>query len=145
MSIYTYSIRTNITVQKLAPSRLTKEIQASSIGVALIGITTRNSSMGIEFSSAISGPEKTTLDGLVLNHSGKEQSKNQVDIFREIISSAEPVTQRPRILDGLDKNATFFSALADNDYSLATSRLNKAKTAGDITQADVDLIVSKFP
>ena len=72
-------------------------------------------------------------------------NKSRELIYSEILSSAESITQLPRILDALDKYHSITVALDNGDYSLARIRATKARVASDITQADYDLFDSKIP
>jgi len=66
-------------------------------------------------------------------------------ICAEALIEAEQVTQKPRILDGLDNHSTIALCLDAFDYIGASSRLEKAVADGDLLTADRTLIESKFP
>lgn len=68
---YTYSISVDFPNQKVAPSKLTQEINDSSISSALLlYINTNDDDCDIWFDGVLSGADETTLDGLVAAHDG---------------------------------------------------------------------------
>jgi hypothetical protein len=67
---YTYSIFSDFPNHIVATDRLSQEIRASSIVTVLQGINTIGDVCDIWFAAALSGPEQTTLNGLVAVHSG---------------------------------------------------------------------------
>jgi hypothetical protein len=73
------------------------------------------------------------------------ESKTREHIYAEVLTSAEPVVQLPRMLAAVDKYGSITVALDNYNYLLAYSRMLAALEAEDVTQADVDLMVSKFP
>lgn len=79
---YSYSVSNDITAQKVSLERLTKEIADSAITIALDHINVLGDSLSIVFKNAISASEETSLDAIVLAHSGaaypQEPSKVEV-------------------------------------------------------------------
>jgi hypothetical protein len=67
---YTYSIQNDFPNHKVAPSRLTLEIQASSIVIALDHIETSGDDCHIWFKDPLSTTDFATLNGIVAVHSG---------------------------------------------------------------------------
>ena len=67
---YLYSISADFPNHAVQTTRLTMEIQASTIVTALDRIDTSGDDCGIWFKSALSVGDKTTLDGVVHVHSG---------------------------------------------------------------------------
>jgi len=80
LSQYNYTISTAFPNGKVAPDRLTNEIDASSITVALDHIDTLADVCSIYFKAALSGAEQTTLNGLVAVHSGQPLPDNPLVI-----------------------------------------------------------------
>jgi len=76
---------------------------------------------------------------------GVSPSKPRGKIMKEILENSEPVTQLPRMLAGLDLNASILAALDNDNYLLTSSRLQKALDAGDIIAADKTLVEDTFP
>jgi hypothetical protein len=68
---YTYSIQNDFPNHKVAPDRLAKEIQASSIVTALDYIATFGDDCDIWFKDPLAPTDKATLDGIVAAHSGE--------------------------------------------------------------------------
>lgn len=68
---YTYSISGAFPNHKVAPSRLTLEIQQSDIPIALDYIGTANDDCHIWFKAPLDAGEQATLDGIVATHSGE--------------------------------------------------------------------------
>ena len=70
---YTYTISTDFPNEKVDASRLTKEIQDSSITTVLNYITYNNSAdkCDVWFDTDLSTEDKTILDTVVANHSGE--------------------------------------------------------------------------
>jgi len=78
--------------------------------------------------------------------------KNRKKIMREVIKAADDNnedangnTQRERLLDSLDVHTSVLAALDNENYLLASSRIEKALLNGEIEQADKDLVESFFP
>lgn len=68
---YTYSISLDFPNQKVDPSRLSSEIQASAISVALDGVSTSGDACTITFKADLSTEEHAVLGALVAAHSGE--------------------------------------------------------------------------
>jgi hypothetical protein len=68
--LYQYSITADITSQQCDMPRLIQEIQNSSITTALDDMTITDDNLDINFKAMLSGGDETTLDALVLAHSG---------------------------------------------------------------------------
>lgn len=68
---YAYSIQNDFSNHVVATDRLIKEIQASSISIALDHIGTVGDECSILFKDVLSTGDKTTLDGLVAVHTGE--------------------------------------------------------------------------
>jgi len=68
---YTYSISGDFPNHKVDSTRLSREIDYSSISTALSHINTVDDDCDIWFVDALSAGDKTTLDGLVAVHSGE--------------------------------------------------------------------------
>lgn len=96
---YTYSISTDFPNGKVAPSRLTQEIQASSISIALDYINTSGDDCDIWFKDVLSSGDQTTLDGVVAAHSGDPIPNNDpaVDSMRRTITVPEPETDKSMV------------------------------------------------
>jgi len=73
--MYTYSITNDTLNAKANTWLLDTKIKASNITIALESVSTSEDSLTIEFKTAISSTEKTTLDGLVSSHNGLDQVK----------------------------------------------------------------------
>lgn len=69
---YTYSISTDFPNQKVNSDLLEQEIDESSISTALSYIFTEGDVCDIWFDDVLSGPDQTTLDGLVAAHQGTD-------------------------------------------------------------------------
>lgn len=95
--------------------------------------------------------EKDTLDATVAAFKAAAVNadafvyKCRTCIMSELLNSCEPTTQLPRCMAALDKNATFIAALDNDNYPLARLRAQAAVAAGDLEQADYDLIDSIVP
>jgi hypothetical protein len=72
MTTYTYSVEGDFPNNKVTSDRLTREIQASSITVALGHINTSSESCEIIFKADLAAAEKLVLDGLIAAHSGEK-------------------------------------------------------------------------
>ncbi len=68
---YTYSVSGDFPNQKVAPDRLTQEIQTSSIVTALDYINVSGDDCDIWFKDSLSAGDVTVLDGIVAAHSGE--------------------------------------------------------------------------
>lgn len=68
---YTFSISSAFPNGKVAPDRLTQEIQNSAIVTALDYINTSGDDCDIWFKDALSAGDQTILDGIVATHSGE--------------------------------------------------------------------------
>lgn len=71
--------------------------------------------------------------------------KSRDTILAEVFDSADPGDQLARLLNGLDNFPSVIPALDNHNYPIAYDRIDKSRIAGNITQADMDLVVSKFP
>jgi hypothetical protein len=70
---------------------------------------------------------------------------SRVEMFNDIFYDCEDTDQLTRIIDALDANPSFISALDNGNYDLARNRLDKALQKGDLLEQDHTLIISKFP
>ena len=68
MADYVYSIANDITGQAVNDSALTKEINDHSMTPTCDGCHTKGDVLTVIMSEALSGPDKTSLDGLVADH-----------------------------------------------------------------------------
>jgi hypothetical protein len=84
---YTYSIQNDTPNHKVAPDRLTQEIQQSAIVTALDHIDTNGDVLDIWFKDVLSSGDQTILTGIVNTHSGEPLPENQT-INTNIVSSA---------------------------------------------------------
>ncbi|RLC87088.1 MAG: hypothetical protein DRJ03_06915 [Chloroflexi bacterium] len=75
----------------------------------------------------------------------ESKSKERRLIMAEVLLSAEPVTQLPRLLRAINTHSSVIVALDNLNYSLAMMCLQMTLSDGAITQDDYDLIVSKIP
>ena len=73
------------------------------------------------------------------------QCKCKEIIYQDILLSAEPVTQLPRILTSLDKLPSVSIALDNVDYQLASARLQVGVDDTILTSDDKTFIEGKFP
>lgn len=78
---YTYSISADFPAQKVDPSRLTSEVQGSSIVTALDHVDTSGDDCDVWFKEVLSAGDETTLDGLVAVHSGAPLPDGSRDAF----------------------------------------------------------------
>jgi len=74
---YTYSIQNDFTNSQINPTRLTREIEGSSISGTLEYINTNSDVCDLYFESSLSGADESTLSGCITTHSG---------IFSEIVA-----------------------------------------------------------
>lgn len=72
MSNYIYTISTDTANGEVSEFDLQREIQDSSITIALDGITTINDDLTISFKSSLSTQEETTLDTVVSGHDASQ-------------------------------------------------------------------------
>lgn len=87
---YTYSIQNDFPQHVVATDRLTGEIQASAISIALDRIDTAGDVCDIWFKDVLPGGDETTLAGIVAAHTG-------VPLPAEVV---EVSVQGPRDLGG---------------------------------------------
>jgi hypothetical protein len=85
---YTYSIQTDFPNHKVDSGRLTQEIRASAIIVALDHIDTAEDACDIWFKDILNTGDKTLLDGLVAVHTGEPLPS---DLPRTIITGPSGV------------------------------------------------------
>jgi hypothetical protein len=83
---YTYSISQDFPNQKVAPSRLSVEIQESAIVIALDHIDTDGDSCNIWFKDDLSVGDESILSTIVSNHSGEPLPEPATDV---VITSVE--------------------------------------------------------
>jgi len=83
---YTYSIQNDFPNHRVEPTRLSQEIQASSIVTALLRIDTSGDDCNITFTDVLSAADKTTLDGVVAAHSGDPLPSQTQEIFSTLAS-----------------------------------------------------------
>jgi hypothetical protein len=69
-TIFNYTISTDTLNGEVAPVKLQNEIRASSITIALVGVTQGGDSLTIEFKTDLSGAEEAELDNLINAHDG---------------------------------------------------------------------------
>lgn len=77
MSKYTYSIQSDFPNHKVSNDRLTNEIRASAIVVALDRIDTAGDVCDVCFRADLSSADEAILDGLVAAHTGDQVSPPQ--------------------------------------------------------------------
>jgi len=85
---YNYDLQIDFPNQAVNTDVLTAEIEGSSITTALVGISVLNDDVDITFVDALSGADKTTLDGIVAAHQGVAFS----DTVQRVFSEAESTT-----------------------------------------------------
>ena len=141
---YLYSIENDFPTSVVDFGQFHEEISNSILSSIFIRIDCAYDICNIIFNRELSVEEKNTLDDMVTNFA-PFYPKDRKDILNEVMSTAEPTTQLPRLLDALDKHASFIAALDNYNYILASSRLVNAVNNGDITADDKTFIESKFP
>lgn len=110
MTTYTYNIAVDFPNQKVAPSKFSSEIKASSISTAtLLNITTVGNTCDVNFSTSLSGADETILNGLVAAHTGIETAI----VFHatsKVISDEVQITQDStwQVLGGVVASPEFF-------------------------------------
>jgi len=89
---YSYSVSEDFPNGKVAPDRLTQEIQASTITVALDCINVNGDNCDVWFKAELSAGEHTTLDGVVAAHSGEPipNPTAQLDSQNRTVTVKEP-------------------------------------------------------
>jgi len=70
VTIYSYSVINDFPNQAVDIEKMEVEIAASSITTPYVSSTVHDATCNIEFESILSGPEETTLDGIVAGHTG---------------------------------------------------------------------------
>jgi hypothetical protein len=148
-TVKTYSISGDFPNAKADLEKLSREIiasaaisQASDYGHADIS----GDDCIITFTVNLTSGQVEALDAVVAAHDGETpHPKTCTEILHDAFSLMEPVIQMPRILNALDKWASFAFALTNDNYSVARGRLALALAAEDITQDDYNLIDSVIP
>jgi len=97
--LYNYSISGDITSGEVNLDRLTNEINDSVILTSLISTGTLADDLKIIFSDSLSSGDKTTLDGIVLNHAGTPPVYPLNDI-RFYLNTDAIVTDTPTGISG---------------------------------------------
>lgn len=90
MTAYNFTISTAFPAAKVSSDRLTQEIRASAITVALDGINTAGDLCTVIFKAALSGGEETTLNGLVAAHTGEPLPDNTLTKVQQYTSEGVP-------------------------------------------------------
>ena len=119
---YTYSISSDFPNAKVDLSRLTLEIQQSSIVTALDYINTDGDDCNVWFKAELSTEDQTTLDTIVANHSGEplEETPQPVEMKYKDNGGVwrAPAFQRDKPLmtasPATEGWATFFTGAGDN-------------------------------
>lgn len=89
---FTYSIANDFPNQTIDASVLTAEINASSIGPVLEGITIDGDDVVITFDDDLSTGEETTLDGIVAAHQGDPFVEDIQKLFSEGVQTETGTT-----------------------------------------------------
>jgi hypothetical protein len=113
---YDYTISTAFPNAKVAPDRLTSEIQASSITVAIDNISTVGDTCAVSFKAALSAGEQTTLAALVAAHSGVALA----DAATNVVVSM-PVTSDGRLRVAGEKSDAAKKTIISHDWTDKTT------------------------
>lgn len=133
---YTYSIAGDFPNDQVDPSRLEREIRASSITTALDYINTSGDDCDLWFKASLDSGEVATLDGLVAAHSGERLPDSpQLMAFAKADGTPAPAAPdgRPDIRVTTAKRTTNFNLRA---MSFTTSKANSIHNINPVTDAD---------
>lgn len=122
MNPCTYSISTDIASGKLNTDRLTKDIRASAITVALDSISSGGDVLTITFKADLGNTDKTLLDAIVLSHSG-------LTIYPAGFVSDG--TQKVVISPDIDSSSTWIARPTDSNTGLAGTLTNSGLVLPD--------------
>lgn len=113
---YTYSISSDTANGKVAGDRLSKEIQDSSIVVALERIDTLGDVLDIIFKDVLLSGDSVTLDSIVSSHTGVF-----IEVARPVRIQETNVSERQLVVKGIRFLATL-NTTTDNDTTFPEDR-----------------------
>jgi hypothetical protein len=145
---YTYSISADFPNGKVDTTRLSNEIRASSISIALDYINTSGDDCDIWFKDVLDTGNQTTLNTVVANHSGEPIPNNEpaIDSNNRTITVPEPETDKAMLNivthNFCDKTTWWQQSTAVTDETLTNSGDNL--TFNSAHDGWIDLTHGKF-
>ncbi len=125
MSSETYSVSLDTPKGLVNEPLLINEILGSSITTVLIGTRVDGDTLTITFISAISGPEKTTLDGIINVHCGDAEFISAGDTISNL-SGTGPPSINDDVNDGFDSGSFWLDQSSNDAYILLTNTAGAA-------------------